>query len=376
MRSTSGRKVTLSASVVQHFRPSGGRVRPHGQRAGGAAVSSVPLMRHFVTYPMVAHPYSPDLVSKQAIVRFATRAEELGFDGVGFTDHPAPSHRWLQAGGHDALDPFVAFGVVAAVTERIRLVPNILVLPYRNPFLVAKAAASLDALSDGRFVLAVATGYQRGEYRALGVDFDERNPLFDEALAVIKGIWAEDDFAYDGRHFTARGQTANPKPAHVPVWIGGNSALSRRRVAQAADGWNPFAAPAVLAKTAKTPVLETVEDLKPDARPPVAVRRRGGARPRRDRHRAAGPRLRVARAARVRPGAAPRRAGHPGRPRRDLDEHVGAGRRPRPRPRGPRAVRHDRHRRRTARLRLTRLVAPGGSSPRHRRHQVSCPGHG
>ena len=56
-------------------------------------------MRHFVTYPMVAHPYSPELVSKQAIVRFATRAEELGFDGVGFTDHPAPSHRWLQAGG-------------------------------------------------------------------------------------------------------------------------------------------------------------------------------------------------------------------------------------------------------------------------------------
>jgi probable F420-dependent oxidoreductase len=221
------------------------------------------VMRHFVTYPLVAHPYSPDLVSKAAITRFATRAEELGFDGMGFTDHPAPSHRWLMAGGHDALDPFVAFGLVAAVTERLRLVPNILVLPYRNPFLVAKAAATLDAVSGGRFVLAVATGYQRGEYRALGVDFDERNPLFDEALAVIRGIWSEDDFAYDGLHFTARGQTANPKPGHVPVWIGGNSALSRRRVARVADGWNPFAAPATLAQTAKTPVLETIDDLKP-----------------------------------------------------------------------------------------------------------------
>ena len=220
-------------------------------------------MRHFVTYPLVAHPYSPDLVTKQAIVRFATRAEELGFDGVGFTDHPAPSHRWLLAGGHDALDPFVALGVVAAVTERVRLVPNILVLPYRNPFLVAKAAATLDAVSGGRFVLAVATGYQRGEYRALGVDFEERNPLFDEALAVVKGIWAEDEFAYDGLHFTARGQTANPKPGHVPIWIGGNSALSRRRVATAGDGWNPFAASVTLAQTAKTPVLESVEDLKP-----------------------------------------------------------------------------------------------------------------
>jgi probable F420-dependent oxidoreductase len=220
-------------------------------------------MRHFVTYPLVAHPYSPELVTKQAIVAFATRAEALGFDGVAFTDHPAPSHRWLQAGGHDALDPFVAFGLVAAVTERLLLVPNILVLPYRNPFLVAKAAATLDAVSGGRFVLSVATGYQRAEYRALGVDFDERNDLFDEALAVIRGVWTTDDFAHDGRHFTAKGQTANPKPQHVPVWIGGNSALTRRRVATVGDGWNPFAASAMLARTAKTPVLETVEDLKP-----------------------------------------------------------------------------------------------------------------
>ena len=226
-------------------------------------MSTVRPMRHFVTYPLIAHPYSPELVTKGAIVRFAARAEELGFDGMGFTDHPAPSHRWLQAGGHDALDPFVAFGIVAAVTERLLLVPNILVLPYRNPFLVAKAAATLDALSGGRFVLAVATGYQRGEYRALGVDFDERNRLFDEALEVVKGIWTTDDLAYDGLHFTARGQTANPKPAHVPVWIGGNSALSRRRVAAAGDGWTPFAAPAPLARTAKTPVLESVDDLTP-----------------------------------------------------------------------------------------------------------------
>jgi len=220
-------------------------------------------MRHFVTYPLVAHPCDPELVTKRAVVRFATRAEELGFDGVGFTDHPAPSHRWLTHGGHDALDPFVAFAVVAAVTERIRLVPNILVLPYRNPFVVAKAAATLDALSDGRFVLAVATGYQRGEYRALGVDFEERNRLFDEALAVIKGIWSTDDLSYEGLHFTATGQTANPKPGNIPIWIGGNSALSRRRVAASGDCWAPFAASATLARTAKTPVLESVDDLVP-----------------------------------------------------------------------------------------------------------------
>jgi probable F420-dependent oxidoreductase len=218
-------------------------------------------MQHHVTYPLIAHPYSPELMSKGAIVRFATRAEELGYAGIGFTDHPAPSHRWLTHGGHDAIDPFVGMGLVAAVTERLRLIPNILVLPYRNPFVVAKAAATLDMVSDGRFVLAVATGYQRGEYRALGIDFDERNRLFDEAIEVVKGIWTSDEFAYEGLHFTATGQTANPKPGNIPIWIGGNSQLARRRVAAVGDCWTPFPAPAVLAKTAKTPVLETVDDL-------------------------------------------------------------------------------------------------------------------
>src|SRR5262245_55504707 len=158
-------------------------------------------MRHFTTYPLANPAHSAELFSKQSLVRYATTSEELGYDGVGFTDHPAPTHKWYTHGGHDAFDPFAAFGVVAAVTERLQLIPNIVVLPYRNPFLVAKSAATLDALSNGRFVLAVATGYLRGEYRALGVDFDERNELFDEALAVIKGVWAGDDFAYDGRHF-------------------------------------------------------------------------------------------------------------------------------------------------------------------------------
>jgi len=218
-------------------------------------------MKYWVTYPLIAHPYDPAFVSNVALRRFASTAEAAGFDGIGFTDHPAPSHKWLQAGGHDALDPFAALAFVAAVTERLLLIPNILVLPYRNPFLVAKAVATIDALSGGRFVLATATGYQRSEYGALGVDFDQRNELFDEALEVLRGAWTQDDFAYDGLNFSARGQTLNPKPARVPIWIGGNSQMARRRVAEAGDGWNPFPAPAALAQTAKTPVLETPDDL-------------------------------------------------------------------------------------------------------------------
>ena len=219
-------------------------------------------MRHWVTYPLARPGASSDLVAKDALIRFAQTAEAVGFDGIGFTDHPAPTHRWLQAGGHDALDPFAALAFVAAVTDRLLLIPNICVLPYRNPFIVAKSVATISALSGDRFVLAAGTGYLRGEYRALGVDPDERNDRFDEALEVLRAIWTTDDVAHDGRFFTAVGQTANPKPSRpVPVWIGGNSARARQRVADAGDGWNPFPAPASLARTARTPALETAADL-------------------------------------------------------------------------------------------------------------------
>ena len=220
-------------------------------------------MQHWFTYPLVTHPYNPEFMTRDAVVRVAQAAEAAGFAGMGFTDHPAPSHKWLEAGGHDALDPFVALAVVAAVTERIRLIPNIVVLPYRNPFVVAKAAASLDALSGGRFVLSVATGYLRSEYRALGVDFDERNVRFDEALEVLRGVWSTDEFAYEGTGFTASGVTANPQPGHVPIWIGGNSALTRRRVAAHGDAWNPFPAGETLARTSRTVPLRDLDDLAP-----------------------------------------------------------------------------------------------------------------
>lgn len=221
-------------------------------------------MNYWVTYPLLTYPLNPEFLTKQALVRFCTMAEEAGFMAIGFTDHPAPTQRWLEAGGHDALDPFAALAFCAAVTDRLRLIPNIAVLPYRNPFLVAKVAATVAVLSGNRFILSVAAGYLRGEFKALGVQFDQRNALFDEALDVIKRVWRDDDIAYEGLTFSAPGQSANPKPdRQPPIWIGGNTRASRRRVARSADGWNPFPAPALLAQTAKTLRLETVEDLAP-----------------------------------------------------------------------------------------------------------------
>jgi probable F420-dependent oxidoreductase len=221
-------------------------------------------LRFTFTHPMHSHPYNPEVASGQGIVDLAVAAEKAGFDGFGFTDHPAPSHRWLENGGHDALDPFVAMSFAAAHTTNLRLIPNILVLPYRNPFVVAKAAASLDLLSEGRFTLAVGVGYLKKEFTALGIDFEQRAALFDESLAAIRAIWTTDDLRFEGRNFTAGGITAHPRPAtepYPPIWIGGNTAAARRRVAEHGDGWCPFQAPAGLAQTARTAALESLEQL-------------------------------------------------------------------------------------------------------------------
>jgi probable F420-dependent oxidoreductase len=217
-----------------------------------------------ITHPLVTHPYHPDLVSGAGVTALAQAAERAGFHGHGFTDHPSPTDRWLNAGGHDALDPFVALGFAAAVTTTLRLIPNIVVLPYRNPFVVAKAAATLDVLSGGRFTLAVGAGYLKGEFAALGVDHAERNELMDEALGVVRAIWTGDDVTVEGRHFSARGITSHPRPItqpHPPIWIGGNSGRARQRVADHAQGWCPFPAPAIVATTARTAMLDTRDEL-------------------------------------------------------------------------------------------------------------------
>ncbi|GAA2551828.1 LLM class F420-dependent oxidoreductase [Mycolicibacterium diernhoferi] len=220
-------------------------------------------MKFAFTHPMHSHPYNPELVNGAGVAAVAAAAEAAGFAGFGFTDHPAPTQKWLDHGGHDALDPFVAMGFAAAHTSTLRLIPNVVVLPYRNPFVVAKAGATLALLSGGRFTLAVGVGYLKREFTALGVDFEERGALVEEALQVIRAIWNGDDVSFEGRHFTAAGITAHPRPAAPPpIWIGGNTAAARRRVAQHGDGWCPFPAAGVLAQTARTDPMDSLETLQ------------------------------------------------------------------------------------------------------------------
>lgn len=206
-----------------------------------------------------------EFLSAAAVAEMARAAEDAAFDACFVTDHPAPPARWLAAGGHHALDPFVALSFAAAATTRLRLQTNVLVLPYRNPFLTAKAAATLDVLSGGRLILGVAAGYLEGEFRALGVPFDERNERADEALAAVKRIWVEENLRVHGRGFDADGHTALPHPAQKPfppVWVGGNSRRAIRRAVELGEGWLPFPAPPGLARHVRTAAIASLADLR------------------------------------------------------------------------------------------------------------------
>lgn len=219
-------------------------------------------MRFIYQYPET-NGTDGDMLDAGPVDDVAVAAERAGFDGFSFTEHPVPGARWLDAGGHQSLDPLVALSFVAAVTTRLRLLTYLVVAPYRNPFLLAKAAATVDKLSGGRLVLGLGTGYQKSEYHAVGVDFDERNALFDEALDALPLHWRGEPFSYRGTHFDARDVIARPRPvqAPIPIWIGGNSALSRRRVAERAQGWMPLLGPPTLNVTARTPALSSLADV-------------------------------------------------------------------------------------------------------------------
>lgn len=203
-----------------------------------------------------------EFVTGGAVTECARALEEMGFDACFVTDHPAPDAKWLAAGGHHALDPFVALSFAAAATTRLRLQTHILVLAYRNPLLTAKSVLSLEALSGGRTILGVAAGYLKPEFAALGVDFDERNALTDEAIDVVRAALTQEVVVHEGRGFRTRGTTMAPRrTAPPPIWVGGNSTAAIRRAVERGDGWVPFPNPATAARTVRTANLASIGDL-------------------------------------------------------------------------------------------------------------------
>ncbi|HEX3796604.1 MAG TPA: LLM class F420-dependent oxidoreductase [Acidimicrobiales bacterium] len=220
-------------------------------------------MKFMVEYPLGIDDEGRPWATPSSMVAFATALEAAGVDAIAFTDHPAPSKKWLDGGGHATIDPFVGLGFCAGVTTTLRLMTALTVVPYRNPLLLAKSMTAVDIVSGGRATFILGTGYLRSEFLALGVDFEERNALFDEAVEVAKGLWSTEELQYEGRHFTALGQTMFPRQVqqpHPPLWLGGNARIVRDRVARWGDGWAPMLGGGVLTQTARTAAITTDQD--------------------------------------------------------------------------------------------------------------------
>jgi len=210
----------------------------------------------------VGHGNTAEFQSAAAIAAMARALEAANVEACFITDHPVPGVEWLRADGHDALDPFTALAFVAASSSRLKMFTNILVLPYRNPFITAKAAATLQVLSGGRFMMGVGGGYQKAEFDALGVDFSKRGALLDEAIEVIRLAWSGEVVVKKGMNFDARGNLPRPAPdPQPPIWIGGSSDKAVERAARVGDGWCPYFVRAGQSKINQNTALYTTQQL-------------------------------------------------------------------------------------------------------------------
>ncbi len=171
-----------------------------------------------------------------AIKAFAQTADELGL-----THLRVPDQVLRPDSGH-VHEPLTLLAYVAAVTENIQLVPSVIVLPSRQTVLVAKQAAELDVLSEGRLRLGIGIGPSAEEYRALGADFHTRGARCEEQMTLLKQLWTQPTVEFDGRWDTVSGAGLNPLPIQrpIPLWIGARSnpvGRTRRRIGRLADGW-------------------------------------------------------------------------------------------------------------------------------------------
>lgn len=182
----------------------------------------------------------------EAAVRLASLVEAAGFDSLWAGEHvvlPSPRVPPSPMDPDDPiLDPLLALAHLAAVTSRVRLVTGIVILPQRNPVVLAKEVASLDVLSGGRFTLGIGAGYVEPEMTAIGVPLSERGRRTDEYLAAMRALWEMESPVFEGRFARFSGVDAYPRPAQrpLPIVVGGHSPAAYDRTARDADGWYGF----------------------------------------------------------------------------------------------------------------------------------------
>jgi probable F420-dependent oxidoreductase len=177
----------------------------------------------------------------------AVRAEELGLDGVFVPDHILAKPATTQHYGGHWPDPFSLLAYLAGRTRRLRVGASVIVLPYRGALVAAKAAATVDQVSGGRFIFGVGVGWDEAEFADLRLPFRERGRLSDDYIRAIKAAWAADVPEYQGAYAAFSGATFSPRPVqrpHPPIWVGGApggvSAPAVRRCAELGDAWHPL----------------------------------------------------------------------------------------------------------------------------------------
>jgi probable F420-dependent oxidoreductase len=174
------------------------------------------------------HPYTLD-----HLVAYTKTAAQLGFSALSTNDHMVFSVPWL--------DGPVALAAVLEHTGDMTLATTVALAVVRGPVAVAKTLAAIDRLSGGRLVAAVGPGSSRDDYAAVGIDFEERWPRFDEAISALRALWRNDEAPFVGRFYSTDGLALQPRPAQrsgPPIWVGSwGSDAGLRRVARLADGW-------------------------------------------------------------------------------------------------------------------------------------------
>jgi len=195
-----------------------------------------------VIYPQTELPTDAGIVRA-----YVSKVEELGYRHVEIYDHvlgadPAVYTGWKEPYDVDTTfhEPLVFYGFLAAITQ-LELVTGIIVAPQRQTALLAKQAAEVDILSDGRFRLGLGVGWNRVEYEALGQDFSTRGRRLEEQIGLLRRLWTERSVTHEGTFDRIMGAGLAPPPVQrpIPIWLGGMSAAGYRRMGRLADGWFP-----------------------------------------------------------------------------------------------------------------------------------------
>jgi probable F420-dependent oxidoreductase len=215
-----------------------------------------------------------------AVRAYGERVEELGFAHILAYDHvvgadPAVHQPWNRPYDVDTTfhEPLALFGYLAAITK-LELVTGVIILPQRQTALVAKQAAQVDLLSEGRFRLGVGLGWNPVEYEALGQDFSNRGKRIEEQVVLLRRLWTEPSVTFHGtyEHVTGAGIRPLPVQRPIPVWFGASSPPAQRRAGRLADGWFPQVQPGPQLEEARAVVAQGAIEA---GRDPAAIEMEG-----------------------------------------------------------------------------------------------------